>query len=86
MQPLRLLTNLIYKFKDGNLHKHKAPSERELAPKATEGECVIIKYVFCIKKCYFFSCAGSFHHYVVPLPLGGRLIKAQRLCILPSMF
>ena len=34
MQSLRLLTNLICKFKVGKLHKQKAPSGRELAREA----------------------------------------------------
>ena len=47
--------------------RRKAPSGRELAPKATEGECVTMKLGGTE------SSAGSFHHFVVPLPLGGRL-------------
>ena len=45
----------------------KAPSGRELAPKAAEGERVTMKLSWTQ------SHAGSFHHFVVPLPLGGRL-------------
>ena len=37
-------------------HKSKAPSERELAPKATEGECETFGFSA------LFSLAGSFRH------------------------
>ena len=48
----------------------QAPSERELsfAKQKTEGECVNSQFNQKI-----ISAAGSFHHFVVPLPLGGRL-------------
>ncbi len=36
---------------------------------ATEGECVTMK----LSKCNSLCNAGSFHHFVVPLPPGGRL-------------
>jgi len=34
----------------------------------TEGECVTVKMILTQ------SYAGSFHHFVVPLPPGGRLL------------
>ena len=58
----------------------KAPSGRELAPKATEGECVIMRSI------YISSHAGSFHHFVVPLPPGGRLLRVIPLRIVGSGF
>ena len=46
----------------------KAPSGRELSSGCeTEGECATTKFSQTL------SYAGSFHHFVVPLPPGGRL-------------
>ena len=45
----------------------KAPSGRELPTESGEGERVTMKLTQTQ------SHAGSFHHFVVPLPLGGRL-------------
>ena len=58
----------------------KAPSGRELSPQATEGERVTIKFALAE------SHAGFFHHFVVPLPPGGRLLCAVLLRIVGSGF
>ena len=60
----RFVGTFIYRQKKW---RRKAPSGRELVPKATEGECVRVKLGGTE------SSAGSFHHFVVPLPPGGRL-------------
>ena len=67
-------------FVVGNLRK--APSGRELdfAWQKTEGERVTIK------SAQIASHAGSFHHFVVPLPPGGRLLCAVPLRIVGSGF
>ena len=62
----------------GNMRK--APSGRELSPQATEGERVTIK------SAQIASHAGSFHHFVVPLPPGGRLLRVIPLRIVGSGF
>ena len=50
----------------------KAPSGRELAPKATEGECVKLYFIIVTDR-KIDTFVGSFHHFVVPLPPRGRL-------------
>ena len=55
----------------------KAPSGRELSAKLTEGARGIRVFILLYQKSKNHSCARSFHHFVVPLPLGGRLPKKR---------
>ena len=63
-----------------SLRTYERLPPRGMSPKATEGERVTIK------SAQIASHAGSFHHFVVPLPPGGRLLCAVSLRIVGSGF
>ena len=42
------MANPVQKYVFVILHKHKAPSGRELSAKLTEGECVMVKFIKAI--------------------------------------
>ena len=44
---------------------------------ATEGERGTLLFSLAIAQLLYQNCAGSFHHFVVPLPLGGRLRSSR---------